>query len=328
MSLFITGDVHGSHDLYKLILFDRLMKNKLSKDDFVIVCGDFGMIWFEEETEEEKRNLDIVENFSFTTLFVDGNHENFTRLENLPVVDFKGGRVHKIRDSIYHLKRGEIYQIEDKTIFCFGGAFSHDRFMRKENVSWWSHELPSNEECEYALKNLDSYNNKVDIVITHDAPRRMARQFGFTREAMDNGYPANRVNICQFLDSLYDSIEFHDWYCGHYHMDADRDNYHFLYYRILDTNNKDSLEKRSLYLEKEYVYFRNKHDICKGRIELVDPMGYFSEEIGKPAYNILTFSKRGKKLYRNVEESRILGKIEDISWIHTDVEWTSIFLEK
>ena len=58
----------------------------------------------------------------WTTLFVDGNHENFDRLKNYPITEEWGGKVQKIYDKVYHLMRGEIYT---------------DR--RQENLYfWWS----------------------------------------------------------------------------------------------------------------------------------------------------------------------------------------------
>ena len=71
-------------------------------------------------------SLDWLNEKNSTTLFVDGNHENFTRLYNYPVEEWHGGKVHKIRDSVLHLMRGEIFEINDKKIFTFGGAKSHD----------------------------------------------------------------------------------------------------------------------------------------------------------------------------------------------------------
>ena len=50
------------------------------------------------------------------------------------------------------LKRGECYTIEGKTFFTFGGAYSIDRLLRKEGVSWWWQELPSPEEFNALLK--------------------------------------------------------------------------------------------------------------------------------------------------------------------------------
>ena len=40
--------------------------------------------------------------------------------------EWNGGKAHKIRDSVLHLMRGEIFDIDNKKIFAFGGARSHD----------------------------------------------------------------------------------------------------------------------------------------------------------------------------------------------------------
>ena len=49
----------------------------MTKEDYVIICGDFGGVWNKEvENKEEKHLLDWLEEKPFTTLFVDGNHEN------------------------------------------------------------------------------------------------------------------------------------------------------------------------------------------------------------------------------------------------------------
>ena len=85
--------------------------------------GDFG-IW--NDTKKEKYNLDWLEDRSFTTLFVDGNHENFDRLYSMPAAKWRGGKVHFIRPSVIHLMRGQIFHIEGRTFWTFGGAGSHD----------------------------------------------------------------------------------------------------------------------------------------------------------------------------------------------------------
>lgn len=234
MSIFITGDIHGTYDIYKLYKFNRLYGHTLSKQDYLIICGDFGFIWNDTPDEEKLYNLQVLDSFPWTTLFVDGNHENHTRLESLPSQFFLDGSAHKMSDSVYHLKRGEIFEIHEKLFFCFGGAFSHDRFLREEGESWWSHELPSKDECEQAMENLSSIDNTVDYIISHDAPRSMAKLVGYRRENMGNGYPLDRVNICAFLEHMYQTISYKHWYCGHYHIDQDINSFHFLYNTILD----------------------------------------------------------------------------------------------
>lgn len=122
---YITGDTHAD--------FSRLKENKFSiqsemtKNDYIIICGDFGGVWnYIVESIYEEHWLDWLNNKNFTTLFVDGNHENFERLYNYPVEEWHGGKVHKIRESVIHLMRGEIFNIDNKKFFTFGGARAHD----------------------------------------------------------------------------------------------------------------------------------------------------------------------------------------------------------
>lgn len=86
----------------------------------------FGGVWNRfEESPEEKYKLDWFDEKPFTTLFVDGNHENFDRLMAYPVEKWNGGNIHRISKSVIHLMRGQVFELEGKTIFTFGGASSH-----------------------------------------------------------------------------------------------------------------------------------------------------------------------------------------------------------
>lgn len=43
--IFITGDTHGSYDIQKLARKNFPEGKTLTKDDYVIICGDFGCVW-------------------------------------------------------------------------------------------------------------------------------------------------------------------------------------------------------------------------------------------------------------------------------------------
>ena len=93
--IYITGDTHCNFERLSEEKF--LVQTDMTKDDYVIICGDFGGVWtFEEESSREKEMLDWLDSRNFTTLFVDGNHENYTRLYNYLVEDWNGRTVHKI----------------------------------------------------------------------------------------------------------------------------------------------------------------------------------------------------------------------------------------
>lgn len=120
--IYVTGDCHGDFSRFEE---DRFLD--LTKNDYVIICDDFGGIFVQSgKARYEKKNLKALNKMKFTTLFVDGNYENFNRLYSYPVIDWNGGKVHKISSSIFHLMRGEIFEIDGKKIFAFGGASCHD----------------------------------------------------------------------------------------------------------------------------------------------------------------------------------------------------------
>ena len=120
MAVYVTGDTHG--DWMNRLKTDSFPEQKeMTKDDYVIICGDFGL-W--DNSNREKYNLDWLEDKPFTTLFVSGNHENYDILDSLPVSELHGGKVNFVRPSVIHLMRGEVFNIEDKTFFTFGGASS------------------------------------------------------------------------------------------------------------------------------------------------------------------------------------------------------------
>lgn len=95
----------------------------VKQNDCLIVCGDFG-IW--HDNKEQRKRLNYLMELPFTILFCDGNHENFDLLNKYPVTTEFDGKVHRIVSNVYHLMRGEIYTIENKTFYVMGGASSHD----------------------------------------------------------------------------------------------------------------------------------------------------------------------------------------------------------
>lgn len=110
------------------------------------------------------------------------NHENHVLLDSYPISEWNGGKVHFIAPSIIHLMRGQVYNIDGYIFFTMGGAQSHDKEYRKEGISWWPREMPSDEEYQEALNNLAKAHHCVDYVITHCAPDHIQNQFGYYME--------------------------------------------------------------------------------------------------------------------------------------------------
>ena len=81
MALYITGDTHGD---FRRFLPERFPEQeRLTKENFVLICGDFGGVWYGDSRDAEE--LDFLEARPFTTLFVTGNHENYDALNAYPL---------------------------------------------------------------------------------------------------------------------------------------------------------------------------------------------------------------------------------------------------
>ena len=68
--IYAVGDTHGDIDLYKLNSKFFREGKKLTKDDYVIICGDFGGVWDKGECDKYIQNW--YNERPWTTLFVDG----------------------------------------------------------------------------------------------------------------------------------------------------------------------------------------------------------------------------------------------------------------
>ena len=199
----ITGDMHG--DLY----FFQTYKAKRKGITHLIVCGDFGYIW--RGGMKEDRQLNYFNKIGVKVLFVDGNHENHPLLNEYPVTEMYGGKVHKIRENIIHLIRGEVYKINGDKYFVFGGANSTDIEDRKEGWNWWKEEKPSDEDKNNALRNLKKHNYKVDYVLTHTCYPLALKNVGGDKRVDD---------VSDYLNALRDKIKFKYWFFGHMHVNT------------------------------------------------------------------------------------------------------------
>lgn len=221
--IYITGDIHAYIDIGKLSM-DRFPQQRgLSKSDYLIICGDFGLVWDGSKREMWWRKWLSEKNF--TTLWIDGNHENFDYLPEFPVKDMFGGKVREITPSIYHLERGQVLTIDGKKFFVMGGAASHDKHYREEHISWWKEELPSREEMEAAIESLDTNGWNVDYVISHCAPRSV--------QLMLASWYGND-ELTGFLERVRQDLQFKRWFFGHYHTDTQlNEQFIALYDRII-----------------------------------------------------------------------------------------------
>lgn len=239
--IYVTGDCHGDYRRFNTAVFPE--QKEMNKDDYVIICGDFGY-W--DESKEQKYWLKWLDGKPFTTLWVDGNHENYDLLKKHRVTQWHGGKVQYIMPSVIHLMRGQIYELQGYRVFTFGGAKSHDisggvleasdpnlrakrRKLEKKNelyrinhVSWWKEEMPSEEELAEGLRNLIRNNWDVDFIFSHCCA-------GSTQERIAGEMYQPNI-LTRYFDKIKEMCRYRKWFFGHYHDNKNIGNKEILFY--------------------------------------------------------------------------------------------------
>jgi len=226
MKIFVTADTHSPIDIDKLRKWTE--GNSLTKSDYLIIAGDFGYFWNGSASEIFWRKE--LEESPWTTLFVDGNHENFDMLESYPTSEMFHGKVSVLSPSIIWLRRGEVYKIGGKKFFIFGGATSRDKDLRVPGRSWWPQEVPNMKEVHNAEKNLNRHNWEVDYVVTHTAPQ--LELINFLPSPWMRSYAVDSTTL--MLQEFKNKLKFKHWYFGHIHRDLTRENFTTLYHKIIE----------------------------------------------------------------------------------------------
>jgi len=225
MSIILCGDTHGMLDMDKVIGYFE-DNDGYTKDDYLIILGDAGILWNNTEDREVR---ELLNNLPVTTLWIDGNHENFDMLAEYPEDEWNGGIVHFISDSIIHLARGQVFTIDGLTFFVFGGGNSIDKAGRSIGLSWWPEEMPSDAEYEEGLINLEKNDWQVDYVLTHTCPEFIANQL------VTYLYPGEEP-LQRYFDRIAEDLDFEEWFFGHWHIDETIENFRCLYNEIVELN--------------------------------------------------------------------------------------------
>lgn len=218
--IYITGDTHSILEIDKVEEFFE-DKKSLTKNDYIIILGDVGVCG--KHGEDVRK---ILRNLPVTTLWIDGNHEDFTELNKYKVEQWSGGNVHVIESDIIHLMRGQVFNIDGKKIFTFGGGSSADKNFREKGISWWEEEMPTKEEYKDGVENLKKYNYDVDYILTHTCPYDIVSKMKLKSK------PNEKV-LQKYFQEVANRVKFNMWYFGHYHVDRKVDSFQCIIDKIV-----------------------------------------------------------------------------------------------
>lgn len=210
--IYLISDPHGGESMEGFLRYLEISTDS----DLLIILGDLGVCF--EDTEENRHFTEWFLSLDKKIAVVEGNHENHGFINSFPSDTWCGGEVHRLSDTIVHLKRGNIYDIEGKTFFVMGGCKSSAKW--KEMGLWFDGEEPTEEELSLAYSNLSKYNNRVDYVLTH--------KYVNYKEVEKDKYPTLSLEgLTKYID---ENVTFGHWYSGHWHICKAVDELHTFVY--------------------------------------------------------------------------------------------------
>ncbi|MGX3045793.1 metallophosphoesterase family protein [Helicobacter sp. T3_23-1056] len=216
--IYIFGDTHGIIETQKVASLQDLY----TSNDYVVICGDFGVIWNDKPNEAELNIQAILNDLPCKVLFVDGNHENFNRINALPRIKMFGSEVGRYTCNVFHLRRGHIYRINDRNFFVQGGALSIDKEWRIPNVTYWKQEDITQGEVEFTISNIENFTGNIDYVLSHTIPTTALNELGKQISIRHKIHDTNSIK----LEWIYQTLQKRDfdikaWFFGHWHDDVD-----------------------------------------------------------------------------------------------------------
>jgi hypothetical protein len=206
--LMLAGDWHGNTPWARQVI-DYAAENGC---DTIVHLGDFG--WWRDSTPT-KHYLEAVQGYlrraGITLYWVDGNHEDHSRIWDLNQPDIGGPfRISEHLPNILFLPRGLQWEWFGKTWMSVGGAVSVDKHHRTRDVDWWAEEELSDEQIEYCCR------GPVDVIVSHDCPAGV-----FIPGLNDDHFPQWTLLDAdihrQKLRTIWDATGATELYHGHYH---------------------------------------------------------------------------------------------------------------
>ena len=212
--LYLTGDTHG-----EIMRFKHNGLRKIKKNDTLIVCGDFGFVWGEQD-KAMSAALKWLGKRKYNIVFVDGVHENFELLNNYEIEEWQGGRTRRISGRLRMLMRGEVFNIDGKRILAFGGGHNEPVPLddsipaRREEDGFAQPDVtcyaPAQADYENALHNLERVGNKVDYIVSHEPPTLISGALSMNKRVSDSS--------AYYLDEISKKAEYRRWFFGKHHV--------------------------------------------------------------------------------------------------------------
>jgi hypothetical protein len=134
----------------------------------------------------------------------------------MKILTFGGARSHDISDGILDFDDPDL---DDKIKWMNDNT---NGWYRINHKSWWEREMPSIEEMEEGIKNLEKNNWRIDFIFTHCAPTGIQSIMGEGLYKPDN--------LADYLDDVSRKSDYKAWLFGHMHVNQRSSDKHYCLY--------------------------------------------------------------------------------------------------
>lgn len=222
--VLITGDMHGQ----TMRVTDAIRRFELTVDDCIVILGDVGLNYYGNKKGDRHRKSRL--NREGVTIFcIHGNHEmRPSTISTYHETQWHGGTVY-VEDEYPNLifaKDGEVYKLDGQKSIVIGGAYSVDKWKRLEcDLYWFPDEQPSQEIKDRVERKLEELDWKIDSVLSHTCPSRYIPLEAFIQNVDQSTVDRSTE---EWLDTIAERLDYHRWYCGHWHIDKRLEDFSFL----------------------------------------------------------------------------------------------------
>lgn len=227
--IYITADTHGK---FRRIL-DFLGNGPITPQDVLIILGDAGFNYDAVEGSGLRRKAP-VNYYGIPVLCLQGNHElRPEHIDSYREIPWNGGVVYQEPryPNLLFAKDGEVYEIEGRKVLVCGGAYTVFKEYRiARGLPWYPDEQPSPKIKSRVEEQLETLDWQIDLMLTHTCPSKAVPKEkyipGVDQSTVDTGTE-------DWLNDIEDRLQYHAWYCGHWHIDKQVDKIRFVYQDIL-----------------------------------------------------------------------------------------------
>ena len=179
-----------------------------------------------KELLEDEQVIPWLEKRPYTTVLLDADREVYDTLEKYEKVKKYNGLMHKLSDSVYHFADSGVYVFGKKNILISNigsGAHCLDPDFYERSRIQFKHLAVSLKRNKY----------KVDLVLSLIPPHRVSSHFYMM--------PCTDLHS-QYMDIIYDTCEYDDWYFLSSDEDIDYENIHSIYRAFTELDGKIFIE--------------------------------------------------------------------------------------